>query len=101
MCPLNSFTRGKDLLQTSEWSQVNKEVPISDLENCSVCVYVVWCEREKGQEELGGQGSGEAEHGLAPGTVHGAEPCSECGVGAMIPPAPGGRQAAATRQPFH
>ena len=69
---------------------MNKEVP--DLENCSVCVYVVWCEREKGEEELGGQGSGEgvcveAEHGLAPGTVHGAEPCSECGVGAMIPPA--------------
>ena len=64
-----------------------------------VCVCVcVWCEREKGQEELGGQGSGEgvcveAEHGLGPGTVHRAESCSECGVGAMIPPPPGGQQA--------
>ena len=67
---------------------------------------VVWCEREKGQEELGGQGSGEgvcveAEHGLGPGTVHRAESCSECGVGAMIPPPVCGQQAAATRQPIH
>ena len=60
MCPLNSFTRGRDPLQTSEWSEVNKEVPMSDLENCCVCVCVcvVWCVREKGQEELGGRGSG-------------------------------------------
>lgn len=74
MCPLNSFTRGKDPLQTSEWSEVNKEVPISDLENCSVCVYVVWCEREKGQEELGGQGSGEGVcvETTWPGPRHGA-----------------------------
>ena len=51
MCPLNSFTRGRDPLQTSEWSEVNKEVPMSDLENCSLCVCVcvcgVVCERER------------------------------------------------------
>ena len=58
MCPLNSFTRGRDPLQTTEWSEVNKEVPISDLENCCVCVCVCVCgvRERKDRRNLGVRG---------------------------------------------